>query len=83
MAGTFPSIYPRNGSLPIPGIRAMCCACPAKARWGKSYRVFLALQTFFLEKPLTSGPVQEAIERFVAERQFANHPITISRWERK
>ena len=45
--------------------------------------VFPALQTFFLEKPLTSGPVQEAIERFVAERQFANHPITISRWERK
>ena len=45
--------------------------------------VLPALQTFFLEESLTSGPVQEVIERFVTGRQLANHPITISRWERR
>jgi hypothetical protein len=44
--------------------------------------VLPALQTLFLET-LSSGPVQEAIEQFVAVRQLAGHPIIVSHWERK
>jgi hypothetical protein len=40
--------------------------------------VLPALQVLYLEKPLSSGPVQEAIGQFVAERQLAGHPIIIS-----
>jgi hypothetical protein len=36
----------------------------------------------FFEKPLLSGPVQEAIGEFVAAQEFADHPITISPWNR-
>jgi hypothetical protein len=39
------------------------------------------LQILFLEEPLPSGPVQEIIEQFVAARQLANHPITLSTWD--
>jgi hypothetical protein len=45
--------------------------------------VLPALQTLFLEEPLSSGPVQEAIGKFVAARQLADCPIVVSRWERK
>jgi hypothetical protein len=45
--------------------------------------VLPALQTLFLEETLPPGPVQEAIEQFVAARQLASHPITISFWERE
>jgi hypothetical protein len=41
--------------------------------------VLPTLQTLFLEEP---GPVQEAIEKFVAARQLPSHPITVSRWRR-
>ena len=43
--------------------------------------VLPALQTLFLEEKLPSGPVQEIIEQFVASRQLAGHPITVSHWE--
>ena len=49
----------------------------------KTTEVLPALQTLFLEEPLPSGPVQEAIEQFVAARQLAGHPITVSLWERE
>jgi hypothetical protein len=45
--------------------------------------VLPALETLFLEEPLTSGPVQEIIGQFVAARQVADHPVAISRWENK
>jgi hypothetical protein len=45
--------------------------------------VLPALQILFLEEPLRPGRVQEAIEKFVAARQLASHPLVISRWERK
>jgi hypothetical protein len=45
--------------------------------------VLPTLRTLFLEDPITFGPVQETIEQFVAARQLANHPITVSRWEKK
>jgi hypothetical protein len=40
--------------------------------------VLPALQTLFLEEPLPSGPVQETIEQFIAARQLAGSPVTIS-----
>jgi hypothetical protein len=42
--------------------------------------VLPALQTLFLEEPLSSG---SAIDQFVAARQSASRPITISGWERE
>ena len=45
--------------------------------------VLPALQTLFLDDPHPSGPVQEAIEQFVAARQLAGHPIAVSHWERQ
>jgi hypothetical protein len=45
--------------------------------------VLPALQTLFLEEPLPSRPVQEAIEEFVAARQLAGHPIAVSRWKKR
>jgi hypothetical protein len=44
--------------------------------------VLPALQTLFLEEPIPSGPVQEAVEQFVAARQLSSHPIVVSHWER-
>ena len=45
--------------------------------------VLPALQTLFLEEPLPSRRVQEAIEQFVAARQLAGHPIGISHWNER
>jgi hypothetical protein len=42
-----------------------------------------SLQTLFFEETLPSGPIQEAVEQFVAARQLAGHPVTVSRWVRK
>ena len=42
--------------------------------------VLPALEMLFFEKPLPSGPVQEAIGEFVATRELAGHPIAISPW---
>jgi hypothetical protein len=43
--------------------------------------VLPALRALFLEVPLSSGPVRETIEQFVAARQLAGHPISVSRWK--
>ena len=43
--------------------------------------VLPALRTLFLDKTLPSRPVQEGIGQFVAARQLAGHPITVSPWE--
>ena len=43
--------------------------------------VLPALQTLFLEEPVQSGSVQEAIEQFVAARQLAGRHLAVSRWE--
>ena len=40
-----------------------------------------ALQTLFFEEADLSGPVWEAIGRFVAARQLAGHPIAVSSWK--
>ena len=37
-----------------------------------------ALRSVFLEEPLPLGPVQDAIGKFVAARQLADQPITVS-----
>jgi hypothetical protein len=43
--------------------------------------VLPALRALFLEEPLPSGPVQEAIGQFVDARQLAGNPITVSCWK--
>jgi hypothetical protein len=47
--------------------------------------VLPSLQTLFLERILPWTPVhwQEIVEQFVAARQLANHPIAVSRWEKR
>ena len=45
--------------------------------------VLPVLQSLHLEEPHQSGPVQEAIGRFVAARQLVGHPIAVTRWKRK
>ncbi|KAN0106983.1 hypothetical protein V8E52_010585 [Russula decolorans] len=40
--------------------------------------VLPALQSLLFEEPLPLGPVQEALGQFVAARQLAGHPITVS-----
>jgi hypothetical protein len=45
--------------------------------------VLPTLQSLFLEEFRPSGPVQEAIGKFVAARQLAGHPITVSHWDGK
>ncbi len=42
-----------------------------------------ALESLFLEELHPSGPVEEAIEKFVAARQLAGHPVIVSHWDRK
>jgi hypothetical protein len=47
--------------------------------------VLPALETLFLEEPLSQSPepVQDAIGQFVAARQLAGHPIAVSLWKRE
>jgi hypothetical protein len=45
--------------------------------------VLPSLQNLFWEDLHPSGRVREAIEKFVAARQFAGHPIAVSHWDRK
>jgi hypothetical protein len=45
---------------------------------GRTAEVLPALQSIFLEEHHPSGPVEEAIEKFVAARQLSNHPVAIS-----
>ena len=45
--------------------------------------VLPALQSLFLEEVNPSGPVREAMDKFVAARHLAGHPITVSHWDRK
>ena len=47
---------------------------------GRTTDVFPALQNIFLEGLEPRGSVQEGIRQFVAARQVANHPISISSW---
>ena len=47
---------------------------------GRATEVLPALQTLSLQGTLPSG-VQETIDKFVAARELAGHPIAVSRWE--
>jgi hypothetical protein len=46
-------------------------------------QVLPSVQNLFLEDLQSSGPVQGAIEKFVAARQVAGHPIAVSHWDGK
>jgi hypothetical protein len=47
---------------------------------GRTTEVLPALQSIFLERLESSGPVQEGIGKFVAARQVASRPIEVSSW---
>ena len=47
---------------------------------GRATEVLPALQKIFLDRPESSGPVQEGIAKFVAARQVASRPVAVSRW---
>jgi hypothetical protein len=46
----------------------------------RTTEVLPSLQNIFLEGLESSGSVEEGIGHFVAARQVAGHPITVSRW---
>ena len=45
--------------------------------------VLPALKTLFLRDLFLSGPVQDAFDQFVAARELAGHPVSVSRWRWK
>jgi hypothetical protein len=45
--------------------------------------VLPTLENILIDEFQPSGPVHEVIKEFVAARQLADHPIIISRWDRK
>jgi F-box-like len=47
---------------------------------GRVTEVLPALETLFVSETLSSGPVREAIGRFVVARQLTSHPIALSSW---
>ncbi len=47
----------------------------------RATEVLPVLQSLFLENLHLSGPVQKAIDMFVAARQLSGHPIAVSRWD--
>jgi hypothetical protein len=55
-------------------------SCIAPALQELAGEVLPSIQKLFLEDLRPSGPVQEAIEKFVAARQLAGHPIAVSHW---
>lgn len=44
--------------------------------------VLPALRNLFFEAPQPFGPVQDAIQQFVADRQLSAHPVAVHRWDR-
>ena len=71
-------------SLHVPKEFAQCIAFALQEFVGERVADVLlpALETLFLEEIKPSGPVQEAIEQFVATRQLLGHPVVVSRWDR-
>ena len=49
----------------------------------RAIEVLPALQSLFLEELHPLGPVQKAIDKFLATRQLSNHPIAVSHWDGK
>jgi hypothetical protein len=49
---------------------------------GRMPEVLPTLQNIFVEELESSGPIQEAIGKFIAMRQLSGHPIAVSLWER-
>jgi hypothetical protein len=45
--------------------------------------VLPALQNLFFTGPMSSGPVKEAIRKFIAARQLAGCPVTVRHWVNK
>jgi hypothetical protein len=49
---------------------------------GRTTEVLPALQNVLLEGFQPSKPIQDGIAQFVSARQLANHPITVSVWDK-
>jgi hypothetical protein len=49
---------------------------------GGAIEALSTLENLLLEGFKPSEPVQEGIERFISGRQLANHPVTISDWDK-
>jgi hypothetical protein len=49
---------------------------------GRTSEVLPILENILLEGLQPSGPIQEAIEQFVAMRQVTGHPVAVFSWER-
>jgi hypothetical protein len=61
---------------------ASCVAPSLKDLVGeRATDVLPALESIFLEELKPLGPVQEAIEQFVATRQLVGHPVAVSHWK--
>jgi hypothetical protein len=44
--------------------------------------VLPALQNFFIEHLRSSGPVEDAIGKFIAARKLSGHPVIVQCWVR-
>ena len=85
MAGTFTSAYLCEESPDSPRINAenrRIALTLEELAGGRVTEVLPALRTLVLEETLPSG-VQETIDKFVAARELAGHPIAISPWPGK
>jgi hypothetical protein len=49
---------------------------------GRTMEVLPALRNLFFEGLQPAGPVQKAMQSFVASRQLSDHPVVIQNWER-
>ena len=49
---------------------------------GRTMQVLPNLENIFIERFQPSGPRHEGIEKFVAARRLASHPVAVSRWDR-
>ena len=78
MAGPFTPVYDSERSPRNPENRAAYCTRLARTRRGRVKVVLPALETLIFEEP---EAVRETIGPFIIARQFAGHPIAISRWE--
>ena len=75
MAGTFLSVYWYEGFSHTPGFRTAYRACPAGTCQGKGDQTIISRPGDSFSKEAHPS----AIEHFVAARQLASHPVSVSR----
>jgi hypothetical protein len=69
--------------LSVSNLFAQCIALALQEFVGEGLtNVLPALESLALEELRSSGPVQEAIGKFVAARELSGHPVAVSSWNR-